>query len=384
MPAPWTSQFLRQIHDAPGQFVLCVTGGGSQAISALLETPGASRSVLEAAVPYSAAALGAWLKATPEHFCGENTARLMAMAAYHRAVEYGERDAPGGVAGVACTASLASDRPKRGRHRIHAAFQTGTCTVSCSIALSKGRRSRGEEEQIAAAIVLNMVAEFKALSERVDVGLSSQEQPIVDRCDAPIDWQRLLGDEKKLVAATAAAEGHDSSTVATGRLVFPGAFHPRHEAHRRMAMLAGERLGLQVEHELSIVNVDKPPIDFIEMRRRAAQFSPSEALWFSRAPTFAEKAALFPRAVFVVGADTIVRIAEARYYGGEMARDAALAAIGAAGCRFLVFGRSHENRFQTLGDLVLPDGLRQLCDEVASAAFRVDISSTLLRAKSLD
>jgi hypothetical protein len=326
---------------------------------------------LEAAVPYAAASLAAWLRATPEHFCSEHTARLMAMAAYHRAVEYGGRE----VAGMACTASLASDRPKRGPHRIHAALQTGAHTVSYSVELVKGQRSRAAEEQIAAAVVLNLAAEFKGLSERVDPGFFPREQPVIDRCDAPLDWQRLLSGEKRLVAAEA-----DLSGGAAGRLVFPGAFHPRHEGHRRMAMLASERLGLPVEHELSIVNVDKPPIDFIEMRRRAAQFAPSEALWFSRAPTFVEKATLFSRATFIVGADTIVRIAEAKYYGGEGARDAALAGLAAAGCRFLVFGRLQGDRFQLLGDLVLPEELRRLCDEVSGETFRSDTSSTVLRA----
>jgi nicotinamide mononucleotide (NMN) deamidase PncC len=381
--APWTSQFVRQIHHAPGRVSLCVTGGGSQAISALLEEPGASRSVLEAVVPYAAAALVAWLRATPEHFCSEGTARLMAMAAYNRAVEYARpsantSDETGRVAGVACTAGLASDRPKRGVHRIHAALQTGTCTVSHSIELIKGRRSRGEEERIAAALVLNLVAEFKGLTDRVDPGLMPQEEMVVTRCDAPLDWQQLLRGEKRLVAVTAAAS--PDLSVAR-RLVFPGAFHPRHEGHRQMALMAGEKLGLPVEHELSIFNVDKPPIDFIEMRSRAAQFAPTESLWFSRAPTFVQKAGLFPHATFIVGADTVARIAEARYYGGETDRNAALAALAATGCRFLVFGRSQEGRFRSLGDLPLPDVLRGLCDEVPGETFRLDVSSTALRAE---
>ncbi|HEV3345036.1 MAG TPA: hypothetical protein VG125_31960 [Pirellulales bacterium] len=377
MSAPWTSQFIRQIHDAPGQVVLCVTGGGSQAISALLQEPGASRSVWEAAVPYAATALAAWLKATPDNSCSESTARLMAMAAYNRAV--GDKvHVP--MAGVACTASLASDRPKRGAHRIHAALQNGACTVTHSVELVKGHRSRVDEERIAAAMILNLVAEFKGLTARVDLRLLSQEHPTIDRCDAPPDWQKLLSGEKRLVAATAAAAERDWSSTGTGRLVFPGAFHPRHEGHRQMALLAGDRLGLPVEHELSILNVDKPPIDFIEMRRRAAQFAPSETLWFSRAPTFVEKAALFPQATFMAGADTIVRIAEAKYYGGEGARDAALATLAAAGCRFLVFGRCREDRFQSLGDVPVPAGLRRICDEVPGEAFRLDISSTSLRA----
>jgi hypothetical protein len=116
------------------------------------------------------------------------------------------------------------------------------------------------------------------------------------------------------------------------------------------------------------------------MERRANQFAADERLWFTRAATFVEKAALFPRATFVVGADTIARIAEPKYYDDERCRDAALAALAAAGCRFLVFGRCHEGGFQSLCDLKLPDALRRICDEVPAEVFRVDVSSTALRA----
>jgi hypothetical protein len=101
------------------------------------------------------------------------------------------------------------------------------------------------------------------------------------------------------------------------------------------------------------------------------------------APTFREKAALFPGAVFVVGADTIVRIGQVRYYGGDSdRRDEALAEIDRRGCRFLMFGRELDGRFATLQDLELPDALRDLCEEVPAADFREDISSTELRKQS--
>ena len=67
---------------------MAVTGGGSRAISELLEVPGASRTVLEAVVPYAAPALIAWLGAKPEHFCEPRTARAMAMVGFQRAGAY--------------------------------------------------------------------------------------------------------------------------------------------------------------------------------------------------------------------------------------------------------------------------------------------------------
>ena len=68
--------------------VIAVTGGGSGAISSLLEVPGASASVLEAIVPYAATALADWLGGTPDHYCSERTARAMAMAAFERAANF--------------------------------------------------------------------------------------------------------------------------------------------------------------------------------------------------------------------------------------------------------------------------------------------------------
>ena len=165
--------------------------------------------------------------------------------------------------------------------------------------------------------------------------------------------------------------------------VFPGAFNPPHAGHLRMAEIAEERLGLPVAWELSIANVDKPPLDFIAMRERVAALRTEDdarPIALTRAATFREKAELFPGATFVVGADTIERMAEPRYYGGDAARrDAAMAEIVRLGCRFLVFGREVNGKFMTLGDLNLPVELRRICDEVPPGEFREDVSSTDLR-----
>ena len=150
-----------------------------------------------------------------------------------------------------------------------------------------------------------------------------------------------------------------------------------------MAQLAAERLGESIVHEISITNVDKPPLDFTTMRERAEQFEVDETMWFTRAPTFAEKAAIFPGATFVVGADTIARIAEARYYNNDRAkRDAAIASIIGRGCRFLVFGRTTGGGFANLRELNLPEPLMAACDEVPEASFREDVSSTELRREA--
>jgi hypothetical protein len=195
---------------------------------------------------------------------------------------------------------------------------------------------------------------------------------------APATWSALLlGETRKTLAAPVVG--------AEGAAIFPGAFHPRHDGHRRMAAIAGEFLERRVEHEISLTNVDKPPLDFAEVASRASQFTADEPLWLTCAPTFAEKADLFPGAIFLVGADTLVRIAEDKYYGGSpTARDAALVHRAERRCRFLVFGRTvtppgEAPRFETTADMALPRVLAELCVQVPEAAFRQDISSTQLR-----
>ena len=59
-----------------------------------------------------AEALVEWLGGKPDEYCSSWTARAMAMQAYLKAKCY---DSVADTCGVACTASLASDRPKRGR-----------------------------------------------------------------------------------------------------------------------------------------------------------------------------------------------------------------------------------------------------------------------------
>ena len=59
-------------------------------------------------------------------------------------------------------------------------------------------------------------------------------------------------------------------------------------------------MGSEVAHEISLVNVDKPPLDFTDLAERAAQFAASEPLWITRAATFREKADVFPGATFIV------------------------------------------------------------------------------------
>ncbi len=394
--------FAALIHAAGIRLVLAITGGGSRAIADLLEVPGGSGTLLAAHVPYSAAAMRELLGGPPERYCSNRTARAMAMAAYLQAQALTASEAEiaqpaatdggsaiGRLTGVACTASLASDRPKRGPHRIHVAWQTAATTATYSVELVKGRRSRPEEEGLAATLILNALADAACLSERLPAATKEDEPIATTRTDAPPAFQALLGGAVQAVRQTGseltALAGSIPPSGAGRRALFPGAFNPLHEGHRRMAEVAAETLTLPVEFEISIENVDKPPLDFFEMSERSRQFagvgaSAKNTIWLTRAPTFDAKAALFPNTTFIVGVDTIRRVADLRYYAGDSGlATAAIERIAASGGRFLVFGRAAEGKFQSLASCPLPDCLLRISAEVPGEQFRNDISSTALR-----
>jgi len=368
-------QLAHLIHAAPTQFAFALSGGGSRAISQLLEVPGASRSVLEVVIPYSAESMISYLGGRPDQFCSARTARAMSMAAFRRAWHY-SRSSPS-LAGLACTASLATDRPKQGPHRAHIALQTESVTAFWSVELLKGHRDRAGEEAVVDQLVLNAVAAACNLESRVPVDLLPSEQLEVSRAEAQPHWQELL---LGLVDMVHHGSQPPDPRSRQARAIFPGEFNPLHKGHRRMAEVAGELLGVPVEFEISITNVEKPPLDYFEITRRAQQFAPQQSLWLTRAARFTEKSKLFPGATFVVGIDTLRRIAAPRFYADDAeACRAATDAIVARGCKFLVFGRTVGNSFVTLADLELPESLRAACRAVPMDQFREDISSTTLR-----
>lgn len=162
--------------------------------------------------------------------------------------------------------------------------------------------------------------------------------------------------------------------------VLSGSFNPLHHGHEELARVASEVAGCEVVFELSVVNVDKPPLTHIEAERRAAQFVGRWRVLLTRAPRFVEKARLFPGSVFVIGWDTAVRLVQPRYYeDSEAAMHAALEEMRALGTRFLVAGRAAEGEFRTLDHAPPPAPYASMFESIPEALFRADVSSTELR-----
>jgi nicotinic acid mononucleotide adenylyltransferase len=382
MHLPDPVALLESLNRTDARLAMIATGGGSLAIPHLLTTPGASSAVVEALVPYARESVDRLLGGPQESYCSSRTARRLAMAAWQRT--RGLHVPPKQAMGAAVACSLRTLEPKRGEHRIFAATQTIAATVAASIVLEKNARSRGEEEKLAAALLLELVGQ--ACSGQVGRPLEGLLRPgeRVEsvREEATPEWQELLAGRRRAVCV-GPADSPTADETAPARLIFPGSFDPLHEGHRLMARIAEEIAERPVEFELSIENVDKPCLDYVELRARSSQFA-GQSLWLTRAATFLEKLLIFPRSTFVLGADTFVRLADPRYYGGSQeAADRAVQTIAENAGGLIVFGRIRDGVFEEPGQLRAPQTLRDIAYFVSQREFRLDISSTDLRRERL-
>ena len=151
------------IHDAPLMIVLAVTGGGVASISDLLSVPGASRTVLEASVPYAGTALSDLIGYLPSQTVASDTAEAMATACLERAKQLASADIQ--IAGVACTAALITDRQRSGDNRACIAVAALQGVVSSHVALEKGMNDRAAEDRIVSDAVLRAIATAAKVAE---------------------------------------------------------------------------------------------------------------------------------------------------------------------------------------------------------------------------
>jgi hypothetical protein len=166
--------------------------------------------------------------------------------------------------------------------------------------------------------------------------------------------------------------------------LLPGSFNPIHEGHWGLAAAVERMTGKKVAFELSVTNVDKPSLKFEEVQRRLTQFKSRAPIWLTQAPAFAEKARLFPGAIFVIGADTAQRLIAPQYYENRPELMAnALGSIQSCGCRFLVAGRQNSiGQFIRLPDIDIPEVFRDMFMEIPESEFRFDLSSSRIRHRS--
>jgi hypothetical protein len=385
--AAW-QQLISTLHGSGRKAALAITGGGSGAVGELLRVPGGSRLLIEAQIPYDALALAAFLGFAPAQACSSDTAIAMARRVRARVARLVPPNTEGGtdLVGLGATAALVSDRPRKGEHRFHIAFANAAGIAHCTCVMAKGRRDRAAEEDLVSRAIVLWLARACGIAAPSPRSLFDADEHYTETAVAggdtiawdPID-QLLAGE---LDRVTVQPDGQMMLSAPQPSVLFPGSFNPMHEGHVLLARVAAELRQQPLAFEISVTNVDKPPLAGETVRHRLAQFAWKSPVELTRAPTFVEKSRLFPGTTFVVGADTAERLFGPKYYGDDEARmHEALDEIANSGGSFLVAVRlDAAGRIRALNDIPVPRRYADLFTEIPQHRFRVDTSSSEIRA----
>ena len=300
--------FLREVYQKSNPrnvMSVFVTGGGSTSLEWLFTVPGASRSLMDAGVVYSRSALNAFIKGNTNELlvsaCSSSTALIMADASWRHASEYLLADSRDfntlrncQIFGVSCTASLVSESPKKGAHRVFVATASQAVSRVYSVEFDKGRRSREGEDMACSRLMLEAIAKCGGVEPLpVDYLYQPVEIPgqtfacaevvkttTVERTDVleriyKRDVQQALFIKRRAGEGGASSSSQGSSTgnvdmkysgtsgedgfdindrfvvledvsLPKGTLVFPGSFNPVHEGHVALVVAALQKLSMSL------------------------------------------------------------------------------------------------------------------------------------------
>lgn len=374
-----------KINSSGYKFVLAITGGGTEAIGKLLKYGGGSATLLEAVVPYSQQALNTFIGRKPEKYASSRTARAMAMAAFQKALllQGSGTNEASHVLGIGATCTLSKSVEREGRqHEVRIAVQSLRSTTSCSLSLLE-KRSREHEERVVSRLIINMIASACDLEmELADgIGLSPQESLQIRKIQTIDAISKLLFQKDSNLSITPGCvklNGEDC-TQHSHKIIFPGSFDPCHKNHVEMARIASRMYGVPVHFEISVTNVDKPPMDYISLHDRVASiqefYEPGLMgdIFVTNTPLFAEKADIFPCSTFIVGADTMDRIFNDKYYRPQDNIYSLFEHFKAKGINFLVFGRKGTK-------INIPSEVESIVTSVSTDEYNDNgTSSTLIR-----
>lgn len=340
-----TKDLIKEIQKSNLKMVVAITGGGSEAIGNLLKFGGGSAYLIEAIVPYDQAALTRFLKKTPQKFCSEQTACMMAAASLDIALKNDSSFNPNDLIGVGMTCSLKKEGERKGReHWVHIAICSLTKTERHCFLLNNTNPLFSANKEL--SIRLRQENEASELLLRV----------INNHCNDAVNESDLEKYIKKIKVKTYATTSVHIDDIADNsitdsfsfkhRVIYPGSFDPIHLSHREIIKAASKLTNKRVTAEISLTNVDKPRIDLIDASNRidsiraitlnCETYQPEQLDVFcvlTDAPLFKDKVKLFKDATFIIGYDTYNRL-DKSIRNGETSLD------DLEGVKFLVFHRN--------------------------------------------
>jgi nicotinic acid mononucleotide adenylyltransferase len=383
-------QIISQIHGSPYKISLFITGGGTEVIGELLKRGSGSSTLIEAYVPYSSKAFIDFFGKEPEKFASAKTAREMAMIAYQRALKICKEDETAeNIIGIGVTCKLAKEGKEREEreHEIHFASQTFLKSTSTSLKI-KDKRGREEEEKLASILILHEIAKLCDVlqsNEKLNAiipkaGKISEVKSNVDVKTGDLLVKTLCNSEYSEKESVKIYSNNNERTDQP-KLILSGSFNPCHKNHMLMAKIASAKYQMPVNFEISLANVDKPPIDFISLNSRLESLKISinhaqelvDSIYLTNAPLFADKASLFPDSRFIIGSDTLNRLFNVNYYRKGEDKFTLLNHFKKLNTRFVVYQRKDI-------EPIVDEDILQICDIIPFEDYEDDgTSSTKIR-----
>lgn len=358
---------IKNIHKTPYEGVIAITGGGTGAIDELLKRGGGSATLLEAVVPYSMNAWEKFLGKMPEKAVSLKAARELAVAAFERAKLLSSKEFLFGL-GVSCSLAKAENERVGRQHFLMVAFHSRLKTFAIEVEILSGNRQ--EQEEFCKHSILSVLANSLGL-----------EYPVSTTC--LLNYKVL----NQQVSTAFDIDFVDAVLYPHNRkVVYSGSFNPIHQAHLEILKVGEKITGIKSILEISMKNVDKLPLDFIEAKKRKDNIRAKNSDYdvvFTNLPRFIDKVKLFRYSTFIVGADTWRRILDPKY--GDL--NSSFDIFSTYGTKFLVFGRLNKGVFDDgISGVVCPnhsffenkENVKYVTKEEYGG---YDISSTELRLK---
>lgn len=353
---------------------IIATGAGSKFQDNLWIIPGASSYLSGASFPYSVEETEEILGFKPEKFCSEETAVDLASAAYMKAYKINGKN----PVGIGLTASVTSDRPHKGDHRVHVCIITNDQIKSYNKILTKE----------------------SVLKQRELDGLYCDEllfQLMIDVLNINDDCSRMEYKEATELAKDRFFK-HPFFTIAGKRRsvldnslqysLMSGAFNPPHKGHFGMADEYESFYPGRVVFEISTNPPHKETLSVQEMLKRAKLLQGRDRYFSTDIPLFLDKARKFPGMPLIMGADAMVRMLDPKW-GTDIVK--MINEFYQLETKIYVVGRNVNEKFTNKNDIInllnksLSDNLvsfnciNEFQSMVIDLPGKWDISSTELR-----
>ena len=393
------ASLVEKIHASPFRYSLIVTGAGGMSIASLMAVPGCSRTLINAQVPYSPNVTRDILDHTVlKHVCPA-TGRQLAQHAFADGRAALDSFDTQHVVGIGATAAIQTDRERRSPDAAFVSFWGKDRVQDYTCSLPRNG-TRAEQEATITTLILKAMADAAGIETSEEIALDDLQVHAYPTI--PSAFQAVLAGQAKCALfnkhgeirmdlAPFAKENYDHEKAIY--LLYPGSFKPLHWGHTELGRVAGDvmqrysttKKPVFLTYEISASIVGKKDVCEADFQERIKQFtSQHRRVAITGAKLFVEKAEMFPNHGLIVGIDTARRVLDPCYYDNSEAKMIeAMKAIDSFGCYFVVGGRKHGEDWDDLSCLHVPEAVKHMFKGINPADFRVDISSTEIRARRM-